>query len=271
MVKILRFTEYLTESTNDTNNIVNVVLHRLEDSILDLLLKYESAYQKQFEREMSEYDKELARLTIIFDMVRAIEAYTQPTDTLVDVRSYTSVKGNLEIAAQIQRNDQVFNFTTEVIYAGGYNIQRLHYRYITKTDLPKTNNTKVGNAYQEKIKKLSKLEKLNKEILSLENLIQTLQQTVELNKAKTEAQIWQEIKAEKRIYNYFEWPTWSEIIKRGADKNYDDEEDFNTRKKQAEIDNVVFWKTKNIKWKEDQILAHQRQINKTKKKLESLI
>jgi hypothetical protein len=268
MVKVLRFTEYLTESINDTTNIVNVVLHRLEDSILDLLLKYEAAYQKQFEREMSEYDRELARLTIIFDMIRAIEIYTQPTDTLVDVRSYTSAKGNLEISAQIQRDSQVYNFVTEVIYAGGYNIQRLHYRYITKTDLPKTNNTKVGDAYQEKIKKLSKLEKLNNEILSLENQIQTLQQTVELNKAKTEAQIWQEIKTEK---DYYEWPTWSEIIKRGADKNYNDEEDFITREKQDKSARIDFWKRKNIKWKEDQILAYQKQIVKAKKKLESLI
>lgn len=269
MKRILDFSDFIFESYSTSSPILNNILEALEKDILELLSKYEASFLKMAERPMSEYDKEMARLTIIYDMVKAIEQYTESSDKLVSINSYTSPKGNLEISAKIQRDEEVYNFLTEVIYAGGHNIQRLHYRYITKTNLPKTGNKTVTSAYAEKIKKLSKVEKLNNELLSLEKRLERDSSELAINKSKTEEVIWKEIKAEK---DYYEWPTWEEIIDRGVDKNYDySQEKFENQKKEDEKRMLDFWKTKNIKWKEDYIKTTEVNIRKLKKKISDLL
>jgi hypothetical protein len=266
MKRVKLFEEFTSGASSD--GIVNEILDALADDIQYLMGKHEEAFQKHYERPMTAYDKELARLNIIWDMLKAIEIYTLPTDELVTISSRISPKGNLEISAQIRRDGEVYPFNTEVIYAGGYNIQRLHYRYITKTSLPKTGRSSVSDAYEDRIKKLSKLEKLNAEISFFATKIQGLTQEVELNKAKSEKEIWQEITSAK---DYYEWPDWAEIVRRGADKNYAGEEDFNSQKKQAAADSFASWKKRNIQWKEDQILAYQKSIARLRKKLEAFI
>lgn len=267
MKKIKLFEEFVTESVS--NNIINQVLEALEDDIFNLLLKYESAYIRTFEREMSDYDKELARLEIILDMVRAIEKYTMPTDSLITINSSTSAKGNLEIFAQIQRGSEVYSFNTEVIYAGGHNIQRLHYRYITKTNIPKTDNNRIAAEYADKIKKLSKLEKINNEILQYQARIKKAEETLQINRQKTESEIWDEIKSRK---DYYEWPTWQEIVKRGSDKNFEySEAVFNQEKAKDYTRSLEFWKTMNIKSIENQLVSIKKELLRLNKKIEQAI
>lgn len=264
MLHIKLFKDFILESNSE--NIIDKILTALTDDIQHLIGKHEEAFQKQFERPMSAYDKELTRLNIIWDMVKAIEIYTLPTDILVTVSSSTSHKGNLEIFAQIQRGDQVYPFSTEVIYAGGYNIQRLHYRYITKSGLPKTGSKAVSTVYANKIKKLSKLEKLNLEIERYEERIKKNEETLQTNRSKTDAQIWDEIKSKK---DYKEWPTWQEIVKRGADKNYEYSEDlFNQKRIEDDKRKLAFWQSMNISGIERQTVAYQKELVKLKKKLE---
>jgi hypothetical protein len=116
MKYIKSYNSFIFESAN--SNIVDEILTSLSDDIQYLIGKYEESYRKNFNREPSSYDKELIRLKIIWDMVKSIEIYTLPTDSLVTVSSTISNKGNLEISAQIQRGGEVYNFNTEVIYAG---------------------------------------------------------------------------------------------------------------------------------------------------------
>jgi uncharacterized protein YukE len=268
-MNVLRFSDFIFESYTSSSDIVNTILNSLEGDIAKLFSAYEAHFLKTFERPMSEYDKEMTKLTIIYDMVKAVEHYTQPTDQLITINSYTSPKGNLEISAKIQRSEEVYDFLTEVIYAGGHNIQRLHYRYITKTNLPKTGNKAIADVYAAKIKKLSKVEKLNTEVASLEKRIENLSQIIEENKSKDKETIWKEIKAEK---DYYDWPTWQEIIDRGVAKNYNnDEAYFNSQKEENEKRKHDFWITKNITWKEDQKKAHEREIQKLKKKIEAAL
>jgi hypothetical protein len=266
MQHIKLFEEFILESNSE--NIVNNILSSLTDDIQYLIGKHEEAFQKHYERPMSAYDKELTRLNIIWDMVKSIETYTAPTDKLITVSSSISPKGNLEIFAQIQRGDQVYSFNTEVIYAGGHNIQRLHYRYITKTSLPKTGNSAVSNQYRDRIKKLSKLEKLNQDIVNFENRILKNQEKLSINKAKSESEIWKEIKSKP---NYYEWPTWKEIINRGADKNYNSEDDYNQQREEDYKRSIEHWKTINIKSIETQTLSYQKEVIKLRKKLENVI
>lgn len=267
MQYIKLFEEFILES--NSNEVVNEILTALTDDIQHLIGKHEEAFQKQFERPMSAYDKELTRLNIIWDMVKAIETYTLPTDKLITVSSSISSKGNLEIFAQIQRGDQVYPFTTEVIYAGGHNTQRLHYRYITKTSIPKTGNKDISTQYANEIKKLSKLEKLNLEIQRYEESIKKNEETLQINRSKTDKQIFDEIRSGK---DYYEWPTWQEIVKRGADKNYEySEELFNQKRIENDKRNLEFWKSMNISSIERQTVAYQKEVVKLKKKLEQSI
>jgi hypothetical protein len=267
MKYIKLFEQFITESTSD--NIVDKILTALADDIQTLIGKHEEAFEKHFERPMTDYDKELTRLNIIWDMVKAIETYTLPTDNLITISSYSSPKGNLTISAQIERDDTVYNFNTEVIYAGGYNIQRLHYRYITKTNIPKTGNTTISSQYQEKIKKLSKLEKLNKEIESYEIRIKRTEEKIEVNSKLTDEEILNVLKSGK---DWYEWPTWSEIVKRGADKNYDNDENVFNQKREEHIQfKIKFWKDMNVDSQRKYLADYQRTVNKLNAKLKQMM
>jgi hypothetical protein len=266
MKYIKSYNSFIFESAN--SNIVDEILTSLSDDIQYLIGKYEESYRKNFNREPSSYDKELIRLKIIWDMVKAIEIYTLPTDSLVTVSSTISNKGNLEISAQIQRGGEVYNFNTEVIYAGGYNIQQLHFRYITKTNLPKTGSSVVTKEYADKIKKLSKLEKLNNEIQSLQNRIKTNQDLIAVNSKMLDSEILEILKKEDSNIDV----TWKDIVSRGADKNYNDQVDFQKRQNEYIKNRIEFWKRKNIGWKVEDVESAKKQIQKLEQKIkQSLI
>lgn len=265
MKYIKLFETFINESTQD--NIVNKILIALTDDIQYLIGKHEEAFEKHFERQMTEYDKELTRLNIIWDMVKSIETYTLPSDTLITVTSSISNKGNLEISAKIQREDTVYNFYTEVIYAGGYNIQKLHYRYLTKTNLPKTGSNTISSEYSVKLKSLSKLEKLNKEIESNLRVIQRNSELIQDAKRLSDDDIFNELKKDDNNLTV----TWDDIVKRGADKNFKSREDWQKDHNEYVKKKIEFWKTKNIKWKEDHSNSLNIQINQLEKKIKNLI
>ena len=159
MKKLKSFDQFLNESKQ--TNIVNVILDALEPTIVEMVAATEAWFIKTFEQEFTAYDRESARLNLIFDMVKAVETYTQPTDSLLSLNVSKSAKGNIEITAQIHRDGVAYQFSTEAIYAGGHNIQRLHYRYITKTNIPKTGVSQLTSEYADKIKRMSKFNVLS--------------------------------------------------------------------------------------------------------------
>lgn len=107
---------------------------------------------------------------MVFDLVKSLSNKLDKNDILKDLKVKYSV-GKLEIDAIIERNGKDYNLSTESIYAGGYNIQQLHIRYITKTNLPSVDNTELLKTIKDKIKKLTNVEILRKDILRLENNI----------------------------------------------------------------------------------------------------
>jgi hypothetical protein len=261
------FEEFILESKNDT--IIDSVILALSDDIQRLIGIHEKAFQQHFKTEMTAYDRELIRLNIIWDMIKSIEIYTMPSDSLVAINSTTSPKGNLEISAKIERDGTVYSLNTEVIYAGGHNIQRLHFRYITKTNVPKTGNLQVANQYSDRIKKLSKLEKMNQEIRNIEEFIQLDQAKLQNNQAKTEAQIRQEIESAP---DYRPWPTWQEIVKRGADKNYNYSEEYYNEQGQINYQREInHWNNINITWVEKRIKGRHTELQKLNQKITKII
>ena len=267
MKNLKSYEQFLNESKQD--NIVNVILDALEPTILEMVNETEAWYEAKFKRDFTDFDRQMTRLNLIFDMVKAVENYTQPTDSLLSINVITSVKGNIEITAQIQRGVDTYSFSTEAIYAGGHNIQRLHYRYITRTNIPKTGASTISKEYSDKIKRMSKAEKLNAEIKQYEARVAKAQEDLAINSKLTDDEIVQKLKDSK---DWYEWPTWAEIVKRDAAKNYNNDEAYYNQEMEGGIaDSIKSWKRTNITWKEQSVVAWTKEITKLQNKLEDFI
>jgi hypothetical protein len=252
---------------SSSGNIIEDLLEKLKKHISDLLKRYEESFEKTFERKMSESDKEIAKWMITGDMVESIEKYTQPTDELVSVEATTSTKGNLEIFAKIKRGDEVYQLNTEVIVASGV-VQRAHYRYLTKTNLPKTGNKEFTSKIAEKIKRLTKGQKIENDILNFEKRIKKEEESLEENLKKSDEEILDILRREE--HGSFMKITWDEIVRRGADKNYDGKSDFEQKQKESIKRLFDSWKNFNIKSKIEYIKSLLKEINKLNTKLEKL-
>lgn len=263
MQKIRSYSQFLNESKQ--NNIINAILDALEPTIVEMVNETEAWYSEKFKKDFTDFDREMARLNLTFDMVKAVEKYTNPTDSLLSINVSTSVKGNIEIRAQIQRDGETYSFLTEAIYAGGHNIQRLHYRYITKTSIPKTGSSVISKEYSDKIKRMSKAERLNVDIEQYKDRVAKAQEDIVINSKLTDAEIIQVLKDKN---DWYEWPTWAEIVKRDAAKNYNnDEVYYNQQIEDSIIDGIESWKRINIAWKEQSVVAWSKEIKKLQDKL----
>ena len=153
----------LTEDATGSK-LIDTILKKSEPLIKDMLAAAEAYQLKQFKQPFTKFDDLYFRLMFTYELINAIEKYTLPTDKLVKFKADSSRKGNVQIAATIERDGTQYPLTTDVIYAGGHNIQRLHFRYLTKTSLPKQSATPVSAVYKDKMKKMNKIEKLQEEI-----------------------------------------------------------------------------------------------------------
>lgn len=96
------------------------------------------------------------KLGLKYKLFNSLANYIQETDIITEIKLTKSVKG-LEINCNVTRDGVTYEFNTRAIEAGGYDIQCFHYRYITKTSLPKTED-----------KTISKIFKLNEELSRME-------------------------------------------------------------------------------------------------------
>ena len=204
--------KYLAEGKLfEEGNIVNVILDKLEPTIFEMVSQTEAWFEEKFKQDFTDFDREMARLNLTLDMVKAVEKYTNPSDSLLSIKVNTSVKGNIEITAQIERDGVTYNLSTEAIYAGGYNIQRLHYRYITRTNIPRTGASTISKEFSEKIKRMSRIERLNKDIEQYKTRVAKAQAELAVDSKLTDDEIVQTLKDKG---DWYEWPTWKEIVKR---------------------------------------------------------
>jgi hypothetical protein len=254
-----------------SNGLVHDALTQLEPIMAQMFDQAKAWYLEKYEHEMDEYDEVLYRLSITRDMVNSFETYAAPTDKLIQIDGTGSPKGTIKIKAKIRRDDQDYYFSTDVIYAGGYNIQRLHYRYITKSELPKIGNFEMTRQLDAQIKALSKAEKIKQQIDQLKQRIKFNEKKIAKNKSLTDDQIIDIVKADKNE-NFSEWPSWEELGKRGAQKNYNnDREDYEKQKAEYIPGVISFWKKRFITWTEENTVALYKELKKLETKLDTIL
>lgn len=253
------------------NPLIKRLLVELKPLIADIIEDTKQRYKKD-DKVFSDYDAYYTEITLKYDMVKALEKYTLSTDKMSEVKVKNSSKGSFQINCIIERDGNKYPFNTEVIYAGGYNIQKLHFRYLIKTTLPQTGQSTETQKLKAELVKLSKGEKLQKEIEHNKKVIELNQNLIDKNSKFNDKQILKMVNDGDNVSGKpFIWPSWEEIVKRGVAQNYNnDEKYYNQQKKQSEEDSIVFWKKKNISWKQDAIKTAQQNIVKAQKKLDFL-
>ena len=247
------------------NQVVNAVLTQLNDKIEEMVAKIVARQNKELaERNqgpLSERSIEYIKIGLIFDLVKAIEKYTLATDSLKSIY-YATISGTIEINATIERDGVDYHFITDVIEAGGYNVQCFHYRYITKTNLPKTGNSEITESIKSEIKKMTKIEKLEKEIKVFEKRIEIYKGELNDLESMTIDQI--------KSSDYWANITWEEMIKKGADANFDfDENKFNQEKIRS-VNRTIAHNNWQKNWKKQSINDYQKWIKKLEVKLAGL-
>lgn len=215
-------------------DIIGQIESKLEDKINEIIKATEDAEFARTGFHISDYEKEILRLSLLQDMFNSIGTYVEETDELIDFKVNQSLKGNFTIQMSIKRDGQPRYLETDVIYAGGYNIQKLHLRYITNTDLvPKS--TPLTNKYKEKITKLTKLQRLEKDVKYYEGVVERYKKEI----AEREAMSDEDKALDGGGYDIMKNVTWQELVERGADKNYNySEQEFIDKREKSRADNI---------------------------------
>ena len=268
-MKFHSYTDWLEKQKS--NPLIHEVLTQLEPKIVEMLDAAKDWYKEKTGQPMDDYDETLYKLSITRDLVNSFETYTAPDDKLVSLSARGSANGSIRIEAKIQRSDNKYPFETDVIYAGGYNIQRLHFRYITKTTLPKIGDFTLTRQLDAQLKGLSKAEKVKEKIEQQKAYINTNLAKIARNSAYTDEQIIEILKADKNKH-FTEWPTWEELGSWGAQKNYNNDRESYEKQKADYVPNAIaFWKKVYITWTEENTTALRKELSKLEKKLEVIM
>lgn len=286
--------------TITNNNILNSILDELESYLIQLESQYEEAYMKEFGRLPSEYEIRDFFMGTLYKLINSVEKYLKSTDILIEINSEYRHLGTT-VNAIIERDGVRYSFETEVILAGGYNIQSLHNRYIVRTKLPKTNNDEVSNSYKTKIKKLQGAKKIQDDINDYQRQINRIESEIKVNSKLSDDEILSLVIKEKGKGQFPKWsdlneggkenfinywnnnevqdsfhfksrlnPTSSIILttKEIADKFKDAADFFDNyiipnRKKQS----IEHWKFINVIWESDRLKIYNDEILKLQNKL----
>lgn len=278
MKKVILFEQYLNESSD--TRFTQTVLDSLEPVIVEMIQVIKTSIAEDYAKKgltykFTKFEDEMIRLGLIIDMLKSFEKYTAPTDVLVSIMSTRARKG-IEINAVISRDGQEYPYYTEAIYAGGYNIQRLHLRYITKTNLPSPRvKSALSLEYEARMKGLTKQEKLNTEFQSNLSAIEANNKHIEWASKLTDDEIWQWMKDNSKrtpgLTGEFDEINWAEIVRRGADKNYKGEEDFIESQAKYKASKIDFFKVQHVKWRQDHNTGLEKLNKRIQSKLDALV
>lgn len=253
--------------TKTGNQFIDFLLKEIQPIVNQIIEKYREAAEKEG-NTFTKYDEEITELNLKYDLLKSLGKYTKPTDKLMYHNVSKSNKGSLTIDAIIDRDGERYPLYTEVIYAGGYNIQRLHFRYITKTTLPSLSSNPYADKIKSELQKLSKGDKIKKEIEFYEKAI--IKHTENIKQLESESDE-ETLRKDDFWYNNMSKLDWNEIVRRGADKNYNyDRNKFEQSKEEYKMDLLRRKKTQ-IQFKKKDIESYKNSIKKLQSKLDSLV
>lgn len=255
-------------SESHSNTLIDNLITRLEPTIEQMLQSMEKKLEERGDRPFTEYDRTWYKLMLRKDIVKSFAKYTSPTDELVDFIVKGSVSGQLTISASIKREDTTYGFSTDVIYAGGYNIQQLHYRYLTSTNLPQIGDKDIIKKYEDKMKSLSKAEKIQKEIETYVKYVEVAKDNILRRNAMTDDEILRTSGSYRFMYT-----KWSEINRDShAWQEYcNDEKGWEEKQEKERCEYIArFIHSTNVIQTRD-IAGWEKQIAKLTKKLQEYI
>ena len=213
---------------------------------------------------VTEFGIEMAELSAVVDLFKAVGKYLLTTDTLVSMDVFSGTSG-VEINAIIARDGEQFKFNTNAIWAGGYNIQCEHLRYLVKTDLPKGNDKAFAQEVIEAHKAMTKLERLQKELNNLKTRVAINNKEIANAKSMTDAQI-----ANYIIEKDYLDGAWYWTAEFDAASTKLSESEFNQMMAEGKERKIDFWKEQNINWKVENNKLLSKSIAKQEKKIETL-
>jgi hypothetical protein len=251
------------------------ILLQLEKPMNDItirIIENEKAYYlKKTGKELTitPHMEEMIRLSLVIDLMKALQNYILPTDKLEGFIWNEGPKG-IEIKMNISRDGDIENIQhlqTEAITAGGYNIQRFHYRYITKTKMPRVMSD-LAKEYVEKQKRLNTLERLEKDIETHQNLINTAQARIDhlapMSKEELIVELGNHPMLGWRVKNDYKWEDIDQTYHKQT------KEEWEMEQQQLIEDGVVEMLRWDVKWPKQRIKDSQKKIVKLQTKIDLL-
>ena len=179
----------------------------------ELVEKWVAAKNEQGETP-TKYDIQMYEYALLMDLAKAIGNYIEKTDGIKDVK-FSKTKGVIVITCTVVRGGTDYWFSTQMIYAGGYNIQQLHYRYLVDTKLPRKETNPVYEKMKSIYKGMDTIQKAKKQIADSE--IQVNKYLAKIEDLKQEQTKPNEYFIQKAIVQApYLLTSWEQVIKNGA-------------------------------------------------------